>query len=145
MSTLLGLEVLAQKQIGDTVITAARGSVLQFTGSAIVNAANERCLGGGGVDGAITDAGGDSLADAREALPILDNRRTRCRSGDAVLTIGGELNNEWCIHAVGPNYRMRDSIEEADEELANAYRAAMREAASQQMPCKSKKRTFASS
>jgi O-acetyl-ADP-ribose deacetylase (regulator of RNase III) len=135
MSTLLGLEVLAQKQIGTTLITAARGSVLHFTGSAIVNAANERCLGGGGVDGAISDAGGDALHEARRALPVLDEKRTRCRTGDAVHTIGGELLNDWCIHAVGPNYNYKDSIEQGDRELESAYVASMREAASEQMPC----------
>ena len=54
---------------------------------------------------AITSAGGDGLRRARKALPVLKGSKgKRCRTGDAKLTIGGELNAKWCIHAVGPSY-----------------------------------------
>ena len=61
-----------------------------------------------GVDGAISDAGGKALARARQALPVLDNKQTRCPTGDAKITISGDLKaRDYCIHAVGPNYRVR--------------------------------------
>ena len=67
-----------------------------------------KCQGGGGVDGAITSAGGDLLAEKREALPALEGSDwRRCATGDAVVTNGGPFGSLRCdavIHAVGPNY-----------------------------------------
>lgn len=130
----LGLKVIASRRVKNTVLVAAQGSVLDFTGAAIVNAANEGCLGGGGVDGAITAAGGKALAEARRALLVLDKKQTRCNRGDAVTTVGGDLKNEWCIHAVGPNYRMLDSVEQGDDVLTSAYSGVLREAEAKKMP-----------
>ncbi|KOO30173.1 appr-1-p processing protein, partial [Chrysochromulina tobinii] len=105
----------------------AQGSVINFTGSAIVNAANEGCISGGGVDGAVSDKGGDALHSARLALPIVRKPSVRCLTGDAKTTIGGELPCEWCIHAVGPNYKYV-ADDEGDLLLYMAYHASMREA-----------------
>mmetsp|Transcript_14768 Transcript_14768/g.24036 ORF Transcript_14768/g.24036 Transcript_14768/m.24036 type:complete len:284 (-) Transcript_14768:1435-2286(-) len=105
-------------------LVISRGSVVNFDGDAIVNAANEGCQGGGGVDGAITSAGGEDLAKARRELPIVEGSK-RCLVGDAVMTTGGDLKSNYCIHAVGPNYRHFASEEEADKKLASAYASAM--------------------
>ena len=112
----------------NTRVFAAQGSVINFTGSAIVNAANEGCISGGGVDGAVSDKGGDALYRARLALPIVRKPSVRCPTGDAKMTIGGELLCEWCIHAVGPNYRYVADEDEGDLLLYQAYHASMREA-----------------
>lgn len=74
---------------------------------AIVNAANARLLGGGGVDGAIHRRGGPQiLAECTEI------RRTRfpdgLPTGEAVATTGGRLRARWVIHTVGPRYLEHD-------------------------------------
>uniref|UniRef100_A0A7S0Q840 Macro domain-containing protein n=1 Tax=Coccolithus braarudii TaxID=221442 RepID=A0A7S0Q840_9EUKA len=114
-------------------LTVAAGSVVDFSGDAIVNAANTGCVGGGGVDGAISARGGYELQEAREALPIVGSGYTRCPVGDAKTTIAGDLDSKWVIHAVGPNYHHFDDEEEADEKLYAAYRSAMREARAHKM------------
>lgn len=111
------------------LVVLSEGSVVNFSGDVIVNAANTGCLMGGAVDGAIVDAGGEELMEARQALPVLDHRRTRCRTGDAKRTIGGQLPAKWCVHAVGPNYAvmagMGKSLEDGDKLLRSAYLEAM--------------------
>lgn len=114
------------------VVRGCRQGVLAFKGegpdgpcSAIVNAANSGCQGGGGVDGAITRAGGTTLAQARRLLPELDSSGTRCRVGDAVTTVGGGLNTTHCVHAVGPNYTQPG---DHDGLLYSAYRASLDQA-----------------
>jgi len=111
------------------------GSIIDFEGDAIVNAANEGCITGGGVDGAVTSSGGDALAEARRNLPVLEGtRNVRCRTGDAVITIGGDLKAQYCIHAVGPNYGVMlysskgVSIEDCDALVSNAYVQSLKRA-----------------
>jgi O-acetyl-ADP-ribose deacetylase (regulator of RNase III) len=100
--------------------------------SAIVNAANEGCLGGGGVDGAISAAGGMNLQKDREALPEV-YPGVRCPTGQAVITgpnSYGELNTGHIIHAVGPNYLCFDTeeeIAEGDELLSSAYTCSLQQ------------------
>lgn len=80
-------------------LTAIRGDITEQRVDAIVNAANRRMRGGGGVDGAIHRAGGsDVLADCIARFP--DGLRT----GDAGWTTAGDLQARWLIHTVGPNY-----------------------------------------
>jgi len=129
-----GLDVCSVYPLGKdsaTLLVICSGSVKDFEGDAIVNAANEGCITGGGVDGAITAAGGKELAEARLNLPILDHKRdVRCHVGDAKMTIGGRLKAQYCIHAVGPNYNIlvydqRMPMEECDKIVSKAYCSAL--------------------
>src|SRR5574338_1150620 len=71
---------------------------------AIVNAANEAMLGGGGVDGAIHRAAGPRLLDACRAMPEV-RPGVRCPAGQARITPGFNLPANWVIHTVGPIWR----------------------------------------
>lgn len=85
---------------------------------AIVNAANAQLRSGGGVAGAIHDAAGAGLAEeTRPLAPI--------QPGEAVLTSGHELANDYVIHVLGPVYG-RD--EPSDELLRAGYENALRRA-----------------
>lgn len=130
--TTLGVETLYSVELArGGFLVAAAGSAVDFKGDAVVNAANEGCLGGGGVDGAISRAGGPTLQKARKDLPVLDKRtNSRCFTGSAVSTIGGNLSASWVIHAVGPDYHRFHSYDEADAKLASAYAASMNQAQS---------------
>ena len=112
---------------------AIKGSVVDFKGDVMVNAANEKCTGGGGIDGAIGDNGGELLLNARKALPIIDknkDKEVRCPTGQAKTTIGGNLKTCLCIHAVGPDYNSYANTEwpNADLLLYSAYFNSMKEA-----------------
>jgi O-acetyl-ADP-ribose deacetylase (regulator of RNase III) len=71
---------------------------------AVVNAANERLTGGGGVDGAIHRAAGPRLLEACLALPEV-KPGVRCPTGQARITPGFDLPAKFVIHTVGPVYR----------------------------------------
>ena len=78
-----------------------QGDITQLEVDAIVNAANERMLGGGGVDGAIHRAAGPQLlAACRQVAEVAPG--VRCPTGEARLTPGFDLAAKWVIHTVGP-------------------------------------------
>ena len=83
------------------LIRVVEGDITRLGVDAIVNAANEQMLGGGGVDGAIHRAAGPEL---REACERIEQWRpgVRCPTGEARITPGFRLLAKWVIHTVGP-------------------------------------------
>jgi O-acetyl-ADP-ribose deacetylase (regulator of RNase III) len=105
-----------------TGIRLVLGDITTVQADAIVNAANERLLGGGGVDGAIHRAAGPELLEACRAIPEL-RPGVRCPTGEARLTPGFRLPARFVIHTVGPVWRGGHRAE--DELLASCYRNAL--------------------
>lgn len=82
-------------------IKVIKGDITKCNVDAIVNAANTSLMGGGGVDGAIHRAGGPAiLEDCRRIVA----RQGGCKTGQAVITTGGNLFAKYVIHTVGPVY-----------------------------------------
>lgn len=84
-----------------TSIEFVKGDITQVAVDAIVNAANSRLAGGGGVDGAIHRAGGPSILEECRKIG-------ECLSGSAVATGAGSLPAKYVFHAVGPVYHGRE-------------------------------------
>ena len=103
-------------------IESVKGDITGERTEAIVNAANSSLLGGGGVDGAIHDAGGPRILEEcrqirkikhPEGLPV----------GQAVATTGGNLAARYVIHTVGPRWAGGQGGQA--EQLASCYRESL--------------------
>lgn len=106
-----------EKEFSGVTLECRQGDIVnQKDCEAVVNAANAQLETGGGVAGAIHRAAGPGLA--KEASPMAP-----IKPGEAVITTGHNLPNEYVIHCLGPVYG-RDKPE--DELLARCYRNSLK-------------------
>ncbi|MBI5971061.1 MAG: O-acetyl-ADP-ribose deacetylase [Deltaproteobacteria bacterium] len=98
--------------VNGVTIECRRADITLEDTDAVVNAANSRLAGGGGVDGDIHRAGGPAIMEECRKIGS-------CPTGRAVITGGGRLKARYVIHAVGPVYR--DGAHKEAELLAGAY------------------------
>ncbi len=110
------MDELSRQMCGVNIIVK-RGDITKEDVDIIVNAANSRLAGGGGVDGAIHAAGGpDIMAEC--------NKIGFCHPGEAVYTTAGRLPARYCIHTVGPIWHGGTRNEESI--LKNCYLNSLR-------------------
>jgi O-acetyl-ADP-ribose deacetylase (regulator of RNase III) len=102
-------------------LKAIKGDITKVSVDAIVNAANTSLMGGGGVDGAIHRAGGPRILE--ECRKIVE-MQGGCKTGEAVITTGGNLPAKYVIHTVGPVWNGGRNAER--EKLAACYVNSLR-------------------
>lgn len=107
--------------IRDTLLRLKSGDLTKERIEAIVNAANSKLCGGGGVDGAIHQAGGPVIDEECEKIVVMQGG---CPTGEAVITMAGWLPAKYVIHTVGPIWQGGNAGEEAL--LRNSYRNSLR-------------------
>ena len=111
-------------------ISVVQGDITRIVADAIVNAANSSLMGGGGVDGAIHRAGGPTILEDCRAIVA---RQGKCKTGEAVITTGGNLPAKHVIHTVGPVWNGGTNKEA--EKLASCYQNSLKLAVENGLQC----------
>lgn len=106
----------AKKSLLDRV-SLWQGDITKLEIDGIVNAANRKLLGGGGVDGAIHRAAGGDLLEECKTL-------NGANTGEAKITKGYNLPSKHVIHAVGPIYDNED-VDTKASQLASCYKSSL--------------------
>jgi O-acetyl-ADP-ribose deacetylase len=106
-----------QQKINHGILEIVEGDITQQDTEAIVNAANEQLRVGGGVDGAINQAGGPRIQEEARKIGY-------CPTGQAVITTSGNLKAKYVIHTVGPIYK--NGLQGEPELLASCYRESLK-------------------
>ncbi|UUV18519.1 O-acetyl-ADP-ribose deacetylase [Fusobacteria bacterium ZRK30] len=101
------------------IIEVIKGDITKLKIDAIVNAANNGLFGGGGVDGAIHRGGGKGIDDQ---CRVIREKQGGCKTGEAVITTGGNLEADYVIHTVGPVWNTEKNSEEF---LSNCYKNSL--------------------
>src|ERR1041385_4321627 len=103
-----------------TKIELIKGDITKLKVDAIVNAANSGLMGGGGVDGAIHRAGGPTILEECKKIVA---KQGECKTGEAVITSGGNLPAKFVIHTVGPIWNSGKKNEPVL--LSNCYKRSL--------------------
>jgi O-acetyl-ADP-ribose deacetylase len=109
--------------IGRATLQLMKGDITNVEADAIVNAANSTLLGGEGVDGAIHRRGGSKILEECKRLRAKE-WPDGLPTGNAVITIGGNLKAKHVIHTVGPIWR--GGFYDEAKLLRSAYRNSLK-------------------
>ncbi|MGY4706861.1 O-acetyl-ADP-ribose deacetylase [Candidatus Bipolaricaulota sp. J31] len=109
-----------EAEVGKSKLVLLKGDITAEEVEAIVNSANPELTPGGGVSGAIHRKGGPRVT---EEAARIRQERGRLKTGEAVITTGGNLPAKWVIHTVGPVWHGGTRGE--PELLAKAYRSCL--------------------
>jgi O-acetyl-ADP-ribose deacetylase (regulator of RNase III) len=110
-------------KIGKAIVRLVRGDITETETDAIVNAANSRLIGGGGVDGAIHRRGGPQILEECKRIRTTEWPQG-LPTGKAIITGAGNLKAKHVIHTVGPIWRGGKHGE--PELLAQAYQNSLK-------------------
>src|SRR5690625_5822247 len=115
--------IMLHKNIGNNQLILEIGDITQQKTDAIVNAANSKLLGGGGVDGAIHRNAGSERLEACKRIRENELEGAELETGNAVITDGYDLPARFVIHTVGPIWNGEEG--EMTKLLSSCYKNTM--------------------